>query len=296
LSKGEYTYPYIATVENKGSHLEAVVLPETVHLREGKVKGFAIAGADGKFVQADAEVIGTNRVKVYSPYVKQPQELTYAFGQYNNQCNLKLRDGEAVKPYRKHYEPWENRGYFQLNAFADCDTIEGTERCFGADLGCIGEPKMWTDGKITRAYATQLSIGKKGKEKHLCVRYTPTNAGYYYFGVSPEISIAGYEVPFDKFRYLTLRMKLETGGDVTFHGALVREGQSKLHRFVGRSNELLLTDTWQDYTLSLEQFVEGDLGVRPANVEARRNIHTLEFFFRSKTKGRLLIDSVRFHD
>ena len=62
------------------------------------VKGFAIAGADGKFVWADAKVEG-DAVVVWSGAVAAPKAVRYAWADYPV-CNLFSREGLPVAPFR----------------------------------------------------------------------------------------------------------------------------------------------------------------------------------------------------
>lgn len=64
----------------------------------GKVEGFAIAGADKKFVWADATIKG-KKVIVSSPSVKEPVAVRYAWAN-NPVCNLYNEDGLPANPFR----------------------------------------------------------------------------------------------------------------------------------------------------------------------------------------------------
>lgn len=64
----------------------------------GPVKGFAIAGADTKFVWADAAIEGDS-VVVSSRHVREPVAVRYAWAD-NPVCNLFSRDGLPVCPFR----------------------------------------------------------------------------------------------------------------------------------------------------------------------------------------------------
>ena len=63
-----------------------------------KVKGFAIAGEDRKFVWADAEIAG-DHVIVSSPGVKAPVSVRYAWAD-NPECNLVNAAGLPASPFR----------------------------------------------------------------------------------------------------------------------------------------------------------------------------------------------------
>lgn len=53
-----------------------------------KLDEFAIAGADKKFVWADAKIVGKNKIEVSSPDVSQPQAVCYAFNSNPKHPNL----------------------------------------------------------------------------------------------------------------------------------------------------------------------------------------------------------------
>ncbi len=66
---------------------------------DGPLLGFAIAGADGKFVWAEARVVGS-QVVVWSDAVPQPVAVRYAWG--NSPLNLNLYNGAGLPaaPFR----------------------------------------------------------------------------------------------------------------------------------------------------------------------------------------------------
>ena len=70
-----------------------------VENQAGKLKQFAIAGADKKWFWADA-VIENNTVVVSSPDVKQPVAVRYAFQMNPDGANLYNRDGLPASPFR----------------------------------------------------------------------------------------------------------------------------------------------------------------------------------------------------
>ena len=63
-----------------------------------ELKGFAIAGADRKFVWADAKIDGDSII-VFSPNVKDPAMVHYAWGN-NPECNLYNKEGLPANPFR----------------------------------------------------------------------------------------------------------------------------------------------------------------------------------------------------
>jgi sialate O-acetylesterase len=63
------------------------------------VQGFAIAGADRKFVWAQARIVAPDKVEVFSDEVPEPVAVRYAWAD-NPVCNLVTRAGLPVTPFR----------------------------------------------------------------------------------------------------------------------------------------------------------------------------------------------------
>ena len=70
-----------------------------VESKEEKLKGFAIAGADKKWVWADA-VIVNRTITVTSPEVKEPVAVRYAYQMNPDGANLYNREGLPASPFR----------------------------------------------------------------------------------------------------------------------------------------------------------------------------------------------------
>ncbi len=68
---------------------------------------FAIAGADGKFVWAKAQLDGDNTVFVWSDEVAEPTDVQYAFTAYPPEANFRRKgDGLPVFPFRTNRPDW----------------------------------------------------------------------------------------------------------------------------------------------------------------------------------------------
>jgi sialate O-acetylesterase len=80
----------VVTFANAGRGLEA---------RGGDLSGFAVAGADGRFVWAKAVVRGTDRVEVSSAAVPEPVAVRYGWADYPV-VNLFNKDGLPASPFR----------------------------------------------------------------------------------------------------------------------------------------------------------------------------------------------------
>jgi sialate O-acetylesterase len=67
---------------------------------QAKLEWFEIAGADGKFVWADAVIDGDNSVVVSSPGVPAPTQVRYAWATNPEGCNLYSKVGLPASPFR----------------------------------------------------------------------------------------------------------------------------------------------------------------------------------------------------
>lgn len=85
--KGDSIY---VTLDNAGDGLAA----------KGKaLHGFALCGNDGIFLQADAEIVSKDTVRIYSAEVPSPVAASYAYSQSNNDSNLfATKNGELCMP------------------------------------------------------------------------------------------------------------------------------------------------------------------------------------------------------
>ena len=61
--------------------------------------GFAIAGADQKFVWANAKIIEPGKIEVWSSTVPQPSAVRYAWAD-NPVCNVRAQEGLPLTPFR----------------------------------------------------------------------------------------------------------------------------------------------------------------------------------------------------
>jgi sialate O-acetylesterase len=80
----------VVTFGDAGQGLEA---------RDGDLKGFAIAGADGKFVWATAKIVGKDKIEVSSSAVKSPTAVRFGWANFPV-VNLWNKDGLPAHPFR----------------------------------------------------------------------------------------------------------------------------------------------------------------------------------------------------
>ena len=66
---------------------------------DGKLARFAVAGKDGKFVWADAQIVGKNQVVVSAESVAEPTAVRYAWQMNPDGANVYTADGLPATPF-----------------------------------------------------------------------------------------------------------------------------------------------------------------------------------------------------
>lgn len=97
--KFEYSGPVLreATISGDVARLTFDHMGEGLLAKDGKLTGFALAGADGEFLPAEAEVVG-NEVIVKSEAVKEPKRVRYNWADFPT-GNLFNKDGFPASPF-----------------------------------------------------------------------------------------------------------------------------------------------------------------------------------------------------
>ena len=95
--------PKLRKYEIKGSKIVLTFddVGSGLKLKDGeKLDEFAIAGADKKFVWADAKIVGKNKVEVSSPNIQKPMATRYAFNNNPRHPNLTNDSNLPAAPFR----------------------------------------------------------------------------------------------------------------------------------------------------------------------------------------------------
>lgn len=96
-----YTASTIAdyTIENGSVYINLKNIGDGIICSEDSIKGFAVCGEDRQYVNANAEIIDSDTVRVWSEYINDPYAVTYAYGVSNQTANLYASlSGEPALP------------------------------------------------------------------------------------------------------------------------------------------------------------------------------------------------------
>lgn len=141
----EYTSPVMKSYEVRNGSIYVTFDHVGDGLKAGDkaLKGFAICGENRIYVPANAEIIGTDTVRIYSPFVTKPVAATYAWAMMCNESNLLStvggRDGFAAVPF--HTEVNDNAVHYHPHDWTYCDD----EKLWRSD----GDNGAWSDAWIS---------------------------------------------------------------------------------------------------------------------------------------------------
>lgn len=103
-----------ATLENTDEGIAA----------EGELRCFSICGEDGVYVQAQAEIVSADTVRIWADSVESPVSAAYGFCVNNHSANLfALRNGEKILPVAPFVtDPAYNTQYWLERPWAECES------------------------------------------------------------------------------------------------------------------------------------------------------------------------------
>lgn len=113
--------PLLSEVERHDGYLllRFAEVRDTLSFRDGHVRGLYVAGADGKYLPAEAEVVAPDTLRVSHPAIAAPQDAAYAMVS-NEICVANLQaNGMAVAPFLT--APRENWAKIVIEARPWCD-------------------------------------------------------------------------------------------------------------------------------------------------------------------------------
>ncbi|MBP8990212.1 MAG: hypothetical protein KBG64_08340 [Clostridia bacterium] len=160
-----------------------------------RLRGFTLCGPDRVFVEANARILYGVRVMVWHDQIREPQAVTYAFSDLNQDANLISRDYLPVVPFRsdrfrsKYCPPME---------WTHCDSLCGWFSPDACDIFQTGWHPRW---RITSGEG-QLFVEPNNKIKEdgsLFFRYrTHENEG---IALEPQLQYASLFPPLDLSDY-----------------------------------------------------------------------------------------------
>lgn len=249
--------------------------------------GFALAGNDGKFVAADAKIVGDREIVVSSPYISSPSRLTYGFFLYNDVCNLAAETESGlilpVLPYRDKTEYFGELFYEEFNpAFFAREKMY--ENSFGDLGGGAGYRDCYRASEIFGSKLARVSYGDG--EVILSIPYDPYASCMA--GLCPNILRVNQPHYLDRYDKLSVTLKAEK--PITLIGIHFRTCDGKQFFIVPQingnkqRNYQIPADKSINLDFDLSSAIDIREGVFPLPRDLRKKIALMQITFRSTEK------------
>ncbi|MBR2876815.1 MAG: hypothetical protein IKC01_06735 [Clostridia bacterium] len=301
--KKDYTLAYVNSIKTEKN----AILVTFDNTGDGLIKkgaelnGFSICGSDGVYVNAKAEIISENTVKISSPFVKNPKSATYAYSVTNNFANLYSSNKNAellpVSPFitNNKYKTF----FWKENHWINCETKE-----------------VWhNDGDVYSGYypsweSKNAEIEFSSKSAYKSDKGMNIKATGNSFSVNPLMTykenckeIAFRDVETDYSHYGKLRFYVKNNGSkkVTFEGADFCKSALEFYTPVidstsNNEKSIPADGKWHEITLDLKtvNLRSNDCGVSYSN-SMLTDITNIRFNFSSEAEtSDLSLDSFYF--
>lgn len=273
------------TIENAGDGLVC---------KGESLRGFAVADANGVFVQADAEIISNDTVVVYNEKITEPVAASYAYSLGNMRANLYASENGGIalpaSPFVTN-QP-DNADYWYEKQWADCDS---------ETVWHIGDGEYsayysaWTFNNASAEYDSESAY--KG-ESGLLVAGNDTG-----FSLSPVLSardgvrnVRFRDEDYDYSNYGSVSFVVRNNGDedITFNGLSI--STNAVTRFESADAAVVIPADGQWHEISVDinnLYLYGvDFGLTFSN-DTLQNIYGIEFVFEGNDAV-LSFDDVRF--
>lgn len=249
--------------------------------------GFALAGNDGKFVAADAKIVGNREIVVSSPYISSPSRLTYGFFLYNDVCNLAAETESGlilpVLPYRDKTEYFGELFYEEFNpAFFAREKMY--ENSFGDLGGGAGYRDCYRASEIFGSKLARVSYGDG--EVILSIPYDPYASCMA--GLCPNILRVNQPHYLDRYDKLSVTLKAEK--PITLIGIHFRTCDGKQFFIVPQINGSKQRNYQipADKSINLDFDLSSAIDIRegdfPLPRDLRKKIALMQITFRSMEK------------
>lgn len=249
--------------------------------------GFALAGNDGKFVAADAKIVGDREIVVSSPYISSPSRLTYGFFLYNDVCNLAAETESGlilpVLPYRDKTEYFGELFYEEFNpAFFAREKMY--ENSFGDLGGGAGYRECYRASEIFGSKLARVSYGDG--EVILSIPYDPYASCMA--GLCPNILRVNQPHYLDRYDKLSVTLKAEK--PITLIGIHFRTCDGKQFFIVPQinGNKQRNYQIPADKSINLDFDLSSAIDIRegdfPLPRDLRKRIALMQITFRSTEK------------
>lgn len=292
-----YTAPTLKTSEIKDGSIYVSFnnIGNGVKSLGDTVYGFALCGKDGVYVQANAEIIGENSVRVWSENVPEPCSASYAYCVSNQRANLYATDAEGFTMPVSPFVTDKNYGthFYKDKIWADCEDefIWHTE----SDALSNFYPS-WTGENVilsaaeNDAYSGAKGMNIKAKDKSFSVSPIVT----YQDGKKNE-PFYDSDTDYSDYSEMSFYVKNKSENDAVFDG--IKLIKNSVIWYSAISEEVIPADgEWHKITVNLNSvhLFGNECGFGYTN-ERLDDVINIEFMFSaSEENSDISLDCIRF--
>lgn len=302
-----YTAPIYKSMQIKGNaiYLTFDYVGKGLSIINGRgntVHGFSIAGSDGIYVNAKAEIVGNNVIKVYNERVENPKNVNYGFNNFNYGCNVKNSAGIPIAPFRTQtvtgtdttYNPTKDITYF-----TSIDWIYGDEDVWIYDKDnpdaanqSLGIRPAWKAENGTYSY--DANVKSEGKAS---VKLTWNGAGTS--SVGPIVTYGSQIIDYGNFKNVSF--KINNKDEAAKNVALKITSGDKTYTVIPESGQNVNNDTvtlssdnkFSTVTFDMTSLKNGNTTEsNPADIW--NNITDMKLVFNTSKGGSVYVDDVSF--
>ncbi len=292
-----YTAPTLKNAEIKDGSIYASFnnIGNGVKSNGNTVYGFAVCGKDGVYVQANAEIIGENSVRVWSEKVPEPCSASYAYCVSNQRANLYATDENGlampVSPFvtDKNY----STHFYKDKIWADCED----ELIWHTETDAVSKfYTSWTgENVVLSAAENDAYSGAKGMNiKANATSFSVTPIVTYEDGEKSE-PFFDTDTDYSDYSEMSFYVKNNGEDDAVFEG--VKFKKNSFAYYTAISEEVIPADgAWHKITVNLNRvyLFGNECGFGYTN-EILDDVVNIEFMFASSAEiSDVGFDCVRF--
>ena len=287
-----YTAPTLknAEIRNGSVYVSFNNIGNGIKLKDDTVYGFAICGNDGVYVQANAEVIGENSVRVWSENVSEPCSASYAYCVSNQRANLYATDENGlampVSPFVTDMN--YNTHFYKDKIWADCEDELIWHTNTDADSKFY--PSWTSENAVISASSNDAYSGAKG------MNIKSTDSEFYVTPITGYDNVIFYDTDADWSDYSEISFYVRNNGKSDAVFKEIRFNGNGFMWYSAIADETIPADgEWHKITVNLNRLNlrgnECGFGYTNEKLEKAKDI---KFVFSAEENVDMGLDHIRF--
>ena len=272
-----------------------------------QLRGFSVCGSDGVYVQAEAEIVSADTIRIYSELVKNPVSAAYAYSLSNQDSNLYAKDENGiVVPVASFVTDMSvSKRFVKYTAWNDCESAKAWRCVYPFDW--TGEYDVWETEDANVEFIPESAFsGTNGM--HIT---TDGKVGSKTFTVSPKFNyytkaknniLTDVETDYSDYGKLTFKVRNDGATDVDISSLRIYTNAVKWYApSVDGEKDPVFTipadGQWHTVTYDLNSlYLYGNEGGGAASNEKLKTVKYLKINFKNtkRNSADISVDEFRF--